>query len=201
VRVAECFEFAWETFKRYIGELIVTTLVLLLAFAAVSFVAQVAFRGSGFAVNLLTAGLVAAGLANVARNAARGQAPTVHDAIAPCRDRPGDHLIIGLALNCGVLLLGVGWLVTAFLFMFAPLLAIDGADFKQALVGSKDVVLAKPGELVGLYFVLLVFNAIGAMLMFVGLLVTLPMTALALVKAYEQLGTTVLPRGAAEPPV
>jgi hypothetical protein len=123
---------------------------------------------------------------NVARIAARGGSPTLEDAFLPYRVRQGDYLIVGLAANIGALAFGVGALVSGFICLFAPLLVVDGDDYKHALVRSKDLMFSHLGEGVVLFAVLTLINLIGFATI-IGALVTLPVSALALLKAYEKL--------------
>jgi uncharacterized membrane protein len=136
-------------------------------------------------IGLLITGLFWGGLMVAARKAARGEVPTLGDAFSPFNERPGDYILVGLAVVLGLLACGVGLFVTSFLFLFAPLCVVEGGDWQQSLTRSKDLVLANMGESVAFYLVLIALNLAGALAFGVGLLVTLPVTALAIVKAYE----------------
>jgi uncharacterized membrane protein len=196
MRVVECFEYGWETFKRHVSELVVVTFTLMIASMLIQVVLRLGLRQYGLGLSLLVFGPVVGGLMAAARKATLGEPPTIDDAFAPCTTRPGDYLIVGLAINIGALVCGVGWFASSFIFMFAPLLLVDGLDFKQALRVSKELTFAKVGELLAFYLALLVLNMIGSMLLGIGLLVTLPVSALALIRAYE---LATLPAGLLPP--
>jgi uncharacterized membrane protein len=86
----------------------------------------------------------------------------------------------------------IGVIVTGYLFLFAPLLVVDGKDFKAALRESKDLTIANLGDLLGLFIVLMGLNVLGA-ITFIGWLAALPITSLMLVHAYEQVRARSLP--------
>lgn len=92
------------------------------------------------------------------------------------------------------MLCGIGVFVTGYLFLFAPLLVVDGRDFKAALRESKDLTTANLGDLLGLFIVLVGLNVLGAITL-IGWLAALPITSLMLVHAYEQVRTRSLPSG------
>jgi hypothetical protein len=194
MRIGECLQFGWETWKRYASAFVFIGVVLFLANALAQAAASAAQRNFGVAVGMLMGGLFWGGLMVVARKAARGEEPSIADAFLPWKERPGDYVLVGFAVNAGVLLCGVGALVTSFLFLFAPLCVADGADWKQALTRSKDLMLANVNDAVVFYLVLFAVNLAGVLACGIGLLVSLPVTALALVKAHQLWATpTALP--------
>jgi hypothetical protein len=195
MRVGESLEGAWQTFKQHTGALVGATFALILTQGVVqAILARALHFPMSFLLNLLVSGLVMGGLMNVARIAARGQEPTVSDAFAPFASRQGDYLIVGLAAGSGSILCGLGVLVTGYLFLFAPLLVVDGKDFRVALRESKDLAIAHLGDLLGLFIILIGLNVLGV-LTFVGWLAALPITSLMVVHAYEQVRTRSLPSG------
>jgi uncharacterized membrane protein len=185
MRIGECLQFGWETFKRHVSAFVVIGLVLFLANAAVQFAAALVLRRYGGALGMLVSGLFWGGLMIAARKAARGEEPSLADAFEPFKQRPGDYIIVGFAIEIGVVACGVGALVTSFLFLFAPLCVAEGGDWKQSLTRSKDLILANMSEAIVFYLVLAALNIAGALALGVGLLVTIPVSALAIVKAYE----------------
>lgn len=198
MRVSESLESAWQTFKQHTGALVAATFALVLT--------QIVFQAImmrstswilSWALPMLVSGLVLGGHMNVARIAARGEEPTLADAFAPFTARQGDYLLVGLAFGAGSVLLVIGALVTGFLFLFAPLLVVDGRDFKTALRESKDLTFGNLGSgVLALFFVLVALNVLGV-ITGIGWLVTLPLSSLMVVRAYESLRTRVLPAGEA----
>lgn len=193
MQVGESLEGAWQTFKQHTGALVAATFALVVVQMVVQgILARTLNPPMAFVLNLLLSGLMMGGLMNVARIAARGQEPSVADAFAPFTARQGDYLLVGLAVGSGTILCGIGLLVTGFLFLFAPLLVVDGEDFKTALRRSKDLMVANLGEFLGLYLVLIALNVLGGITL-IGWLVALPITSIMLVRAYEQLRARGLP--------
>jgi hypothetical protein len=184
---ASCVEYGWEIFKRQTSGLVAAAFCLVVLQAASQPVFRFLLRSPIASLSgLFLTGLVSGGLMLVARRAMRGQEPTLSDAFEPFRARQGDYLLVGFALAAGVIACGIGVLVTSFLFMFAPLLVADGADFKVALTRSKDLVLANLGDTLALFALLAAINMLGAITV-IGWLVSVPVSAIAVVKAFEQL--------------
>jgi hypothetical protein len=197
MQVSESLEDAWQTFKEHTGSLVAATFALVVAQLVVqSLLARTLSVPLSFLVNLLLGGLVMGGQMNVARIAARGGDPTLADAFAPCKARQGDYLLVGLAVGAGSMLFGIGAIVTGYLFLFAPLLVVDGRDFKAALRESKDLLVAHLGEVLPLFLAVIALNVLG-FITFIGWLAAMPITSLMLVRAYEQLRTRALSGGTA----
>jgi membrane-anchored glycerophosphoryl diester phosphodiesterase (GDPDase) len=200
MQVSESLEDAWQVFKRHTGALVAATFALILSQLVLqALLARTVHFPLSFALNLLVFGLVIGGLMNVARLASRGQEPTLADAFAPCKARQGDYLLVGLAFGAGGLVFIVGALVTSYLFLFAPLLVVDGRDFKTALRQSKDLMVANVGEVLGLFLALVALNVLGV-ITFIGWLAALPISALMVVNAYERLRARSLTTGGAAAP-
>jgi hypothetical protein len=187
MRIGECLGFGWEIFKRHTGGLVAATFCLGVAQSVLFGVLSLALRWP-FTVfaNMLLSGLTLGGMMNVARIAAGGGSPTLDDAFLPYRKRQGDYLLVGLVANIGTIAFVIGALVSGFICLFAPLLVVDGDDYKHALTRSKDLMFEHFGKGVVLFGVLALINAIGVLTV-IGVLVTAPVSALALLKAYEQL--------------
>jgi hypothetical protein len=184
--VGECVEFGWNEFKRKPAAYVLTTFVLLVAFAAAQF-ATMHLRNVGFLVGLVLGPMYWICNVAVARKGATGAEPTLNDAFRPFSERQGDYLMVSLAIASGAILCGIGIVVTWFLFAFSAILVLDGRDFKTAVIESKDLVLKHPAEVAILVIVLVALSVAGALACGVGTLVTTPISALAFVKAYEQL--------------
>jgi predicted small integral membrane protein len=180
-------DYAWTTFKLRTSSLVAATFGTALALCVAHGVLAltVSWPVAAFA-SLLLSGLAAGGMMNAARIAGRGDDPSLRDAFQPFSARQGDYLLVGLGLGAGVVLCWVGVLATNLLFLFAPLLVAEGSDYKQALTRSKDLVLGNFSDALSLFAVLAALNMLGAITV-IGWLVTVPLTALTIVKAYEQL--------------
>ncbi len=184
--VGACVEYGWNEFKRRPAAYLLTTFVLLILYAGAQF-ATMYLKGIGVLLGLLLGPLYWVCMLAVARKGASGAEPTLSDAVAPFTERQGDYLVVALAIVSGAVLCGVGIVITWFLFGFAPLYVLEGRDFKSAVIASKELVLKYPGEVAMLALLLFALNLAGALACGIGTLVTTPISALAFVKAYEQL--------------
>jgi hypothetical protein len=184
--LGECLEYGWNTFKQSAGAYALVSFVLLLAYLVAQLVAS-RLRGAGVAIGLLLAPIYWICTMSAARAGARGGAPTLNDAFRPFTERQGDYLMVALALTAGVILCGIGIFVSWFLFFFAPLLALDGRDFKRAVLESKDLVLKYPGDVAMLMIVSAAINFAGSLACGLGLIVSAPVTSLMVLKGFEQL--------------
>jgi hypothetical protein len=184
--LGECLEYGWNTFKKSAGAYALVSFVLLLAYVIGQVIAA-RLRAAGVALGMLLAPLYWICTMSVARAGARGAEPTLSDAFRPFTSRQGDYLMVALALTAGVLLCGIGIIATWFLFFFAPLLALEGRDFKQAVLESKNLVLKYPGDVALLVIVTAAVNFAGSLACGLGLIVSTPIASLAVVKAFEQL--------------
>jgi uncharacterized membrane protein len=126
--------------------------------------------------------------------------PTIDDAFRPLAERQGDYLMVCLAMSAGAIACLVGAVATWFLCIFAALLALDGRDFKQAVIESKDIVLKYPGDVAALVVVTWALNVVGHLACAIGLLFTMPVTCLMVIKAYEQLSAKLALQPPVEPP-
>jgi len=198
--VGECIEYGWNEFKRKPAAYVLTTFVLLVLYAGAQF-ATMYLKGIGFVLGLILGPLYWICTIAVARKGATSAEPTLNDAFQPFTERQGDYLMIALAMAAGAILCGVGIVITWFLFMFSAILALEGRDFKTALMESKELVLKYPGEVAMLTIVLCALNLVGLIACGVGTLVTTPISTLATVKAYEQLTRPGILPAAIEPPL
>jgi uncharacterized membrane protein len=198
--ILECLEFAWETFKRHASALVIIALVLGVVQAVLNGVLTWSLGRVGPFASILASGLPWGGMMLAARKAARGETPTLNDAFIPFNARQGEYLIVGLAANIGVLMCGIGVLISACLCLFAPLAVVDGAEWKPALLRSKDLVLRDPAAIALFFATLIALNVAGFIVFGLGLLVSVPVSALAIVKAHELASTRfALPPNPAEP--
>lgn len=104
--------------------------------------------------------------------------------------------IMGIAIAIGSIFLVIPGLIAAVLLGFAPLLVIDrGMSPMDALKASVD--LAKPHmmSLIGFGIAAFVVNFIGMLCLGVGMLVTAPMTFMAVIQIYRSLAGAGARRG------
>lgn len=198
MRTRESFSIGWQSFKAQAVPLMVLTFILLLTQALISAAASLALR-PGIA-SLLASGLVWGGFMTLARKVSRGAVPTMDDAFAPFRERQIDFLIVGAAAASGAVLGPLGGLVTGFFTLFSASYVADGDDFKTALLRSKDAMIAQPWPALRLFLGLIAVNLLGAAALGVGLLVSIPVSALAVLAARSQAAATYASRAASAQP-
>jgi uncharacterized membrane protein len=101
----------------------------------------------------------------------------------------GAVVVNGIATIVGLILLIVPGVVVALMFFFAQYLVIDRSLTPiVALQESMRITNGHKWKLLGLVGVLTLINIFGALLLLIGLLVTIPLTSLAIVHAYRILG-------------
>jgi hypothetical protein len=200
--VGECVEYGWNEFKQRPAAYVLATFVLLVLYAGAQ-ATTMYLKGVDVLLGLILGPFFWVCTLAVARKGASGAEPTLNDAFSPFTERQGDYLMVALAIISGAVLCGIGAIITWFLFGFAPLYALEGRDFKSAVIESKDLVLKHPGEVAMLVLVLGALNLAGVLACGVGTLITTPIAALAFVKGYEQLTRPgiLTAGGPAAPPV
>ena len=96
--------------------------------------------------------------------------------------------IYGIAATIGLALLIVPGVLLALAFGFAPLLTADGqTDPVEAFRVSSRLTRGSRGQLFGLWLLLVSVNLLGVLALGVGVVVTVPMSALAVVYAFRHL--------------
>ncbi len=103
----------------------------------------------------------------------------------------GTSILLGLAVGVGFLLLIVPGIIFALMFIFSTFLVIDREiDPIEAMKESYRMTRGHKWNLLGLLLMLILVNLLGVLALIVGLLVSVPVTALALTHAYRVLGGT-----------
>jgi len=88
----------------------------------------------------------------------------------------------------GAFLVGVGVILIVYvqmIYVFAPLLAVDyGLDFWPAMEFSRRTIQSRFFEFFGFFLILALINLAGALFLFVGLVVTIPLLWISITAAY-----------------
>lgn len=201
--VGECFRFGWETFKKRPGFFIGVMLILSIISGIVSRVfpapnAQTPSSILGlvlvtFILGLLIEALVKMGSINLLLKAHEDPASAkVSDLWYPqwgtFLNYIGAGILSGVLIVIGFILLIVPGIYLALRFMFVPYLVIDKKlSPVDALKESSRITLGHKWQLLGLVAALIGINIVGAILLLVGLLVTIPVSMLVVVHAYRVL--------------
>ena len=102
------------------------------------------------------------------------------------------ELLVGLIVLVGFVLLIVPGVIAILAYMFVQYLVIDkGLGPIEALKESARITRGSRWELLFLLLIVFVLNILGAVALLVGLLVSIPVTALAMVHAYRTLEAKV----------
>lgn len=107
-------------------------------------------------------------------------------------------VFIGVAVLVGLVLLIVPGIIVALMFSLAPYLMLEH-DYKplQAIKESQRMTKGNRGKLLLLVLAIIVMNIVGAVLLLIGLLVSVPVSTLAFVHAYRMLADkATLPQAA-----
>jgi len=182
MKTADYLRFGYRTFTAHFAGLLSIGVAIAASQAIVHWaLGFIALRALADAVEVLLSGLFVAGLFNACRSAALGRVPRLADAFEPFVRRPLQALAASAALSAGLLLFGVGVLITGFLFVFSLLLVCEGDSGWRALLHSKRLVLSNPVRVLALLGALALLNLLGALALGIGLLVTTPISLLSLI--------------------
>jgi len=193
--------FGWETFKKRPWFFVGATLVILFAYGVVGAITNGidgAIGGSaedpsviGGLLNLVLSTFVGMGV--MAFFIAAHDDPETVDLSALWHPRPfwsflGTSILVGLVVGIGFVLLIVPGILAAIFFMFSTVLVIDrNLGPIEAMKESMRIGRGHRWTLLGLLALLALIGLAGMLALFVGLLVAIPVTALAFVHAYRVL--------------
>lgn len=193
--------FGWETFKRRPWLFVGSTLIILLA-TGVS-------EGIGSAIDAVVTGspeqpsilgaLVHLGLGTLISMGATAFYLAAHDnpetATLSTLWHPqpfwkylGMYILVVLVIAAGLVLLIVPGIIFALMFMFAPFIVIEREVGPiDAMKESHRITRGHKWPLLGLVALLVLINLLGLLALVVGLLISVPVSTLALVHAYRLL--------------
>jgi uncharacterized membrane protein len=193
--------FGWETFKKRPWFFVGSTVVILLASGlidAFSSALDAAVGGSaeqpsiiGTVVNLGLGTLL--GMGATAFYLAAHDNPDTVDLSALWHPQPfwkylGASILYALALIVGLILLIVPGIIFALMFMFTTFIVIDRElGPVEAMKESNRITYGHKWSLLGFTLVLVLINLLGVIALVVGLLVSIPVSSLAVTHAYRVL--------------
>lgn len=104
----------------------------------------------------------------------------------------GTKLLVAILIVFGLILFIVPGIIVGLMFMFAAYFVVDrGLAPLEAMAESRRITAGHRWHLFGFALLLILLNILGILCLFVGLLVTTPVTALAVVHAYRSLSRDV----------
>ncbi len=201
--IGECVRFGWDTFKKRAWFFVGVTLVIVL-------ISGVASQMTSLPENVQTmqGGVMVAAIAALVIGIVAGiciKMGTIvfllkaHDNVesAQISDLWAPHpfwkyVITGIATGVivlvGLILLIVPGIIWALRFMFASYIVMDkGMNAQGALKESWRMTKGSTWKLLGLVLVIAGLNIVGALCLIVGLLVSIPVSSLAFIRAYRTL--------------
>jgi len=112
----------------------------------------------------------------------------------------GGSILVGVIVIVGFILLIVPGIIWALRYLFVPYLVMERklAPF-EALKESARITYGHKWQLLGLLCLIVLINILGAILLLVGLLVSIPVSSLAMVHAYRTLSGQATPTQAQTP--
>jgi uncharacterized membrane protein len=200
--------FGWETFKKRPWFFVGSTVVILLASGlinAVTSAIDTALSGSAEEPSIV-GGLLSLGLGTLLSMGATAfylaaqDNPDTVDLSALWHPQPfwkflGASILFAIVIAIGLVLLIVPGIIFALMFMFTTFVVIDRELGPiEAMKESHRITYGHKWSLLGFTLLLVLINLLGAIALLVGLLVTIPVSSLAVAHAYRVLS------GAAPPP-
>lgn len=194
IDVGASISYGWEGFKKYPGQLIAAWLVVMVVSIVVSIIAGALSGDSAFLsliMNIivwLVSLALAKGLITIALDVTYGREPDLSKLFSG--EHFGQYLIasilMGLLISVGLILCIIPGLFAAVALQFTQYRVIDrGESATEALSGSWSLVQPQFWSLVLLIIALIGINMVGALLCLIGLLVTVPLSAVAVAHAYR----------------
>jgi uncharacterized membrane protein len=199
--IGSALRFGWETFKTRPWLFIGAMLILAAASAGVEALTRAidaTLTGAtdgpsllGFIVNLALGTIIGMG-ATAFFLAAHDNADTVALSSLwhpqPFWKYLGTSILVSLAIGVGLVLLIVPGIILGLMFMFTPFLVIERELGPiEAMKESHRITRGHKWNLLGLLLMTLLVNLLGALAFIVGLLVTIPVTVIAVTHAYRVL--------------
>ncbi len=188
--IKESLIFGWQKTQQHLGILIGSLLVLIVLFAATSALEE-KLPVIGSLVSLAVQTIISMGFVKILLNIVDGKPARFSDLYTTYRPF-WKYLILsilyGVIIFVGLLLLIVPGLILAVSLGFGMYLIIDKQLGPiEALQRSWAISAGVRLKLLGLGIISILINMAGALLLGVGLLVTIPLTTIAFVQIYRQL--------------
>jgi uncharacterized membrane protein len=192
-------KFAWEIFKKralfFVG---VTLLIGVISWIIGAIVGAVASSSDSPLVGL-TAFLLNLGFSTFLNMGVVNYALKAHDAPETAKIQDLWHpqvfwpylvatILVFICVVAGFILLVIPGIIVGIMLMFTPYLVVDrNRTAIEAMKESKRITDGAKGKLFVFGIALFFLNLVGALLLFVPLLVTIPVSMLAIAHAYRQL--------------
>lgn len=194
--LAEAVQFGWRTVREYPLFLVGTLLVAWGVPSLIKWGGDVALHDGApqFAIRLISMAVSATltlGLAKIYLRFRDGERPifeNLFDGISQFLKYLGASIIASVAVVMGLILLIVPGVVILIRLWFVGFVIVDKRSGPlDAIQQSWDISRGRTMDLLVLFFILIGLNLLGAICLGIGILVTLPMSGLALAHVYRSL--------------
>ncbi len=194
--IEAALRFGWNTFKKRPGFFVGVTLIIgIVSWITGFIIGLLGEPGEGMIgrlLNLLVTTLVDLGVVAVLLKAFDNvEAPQFADLWHPHRYLPylGATILMGLIVVVGLVLLIIPGIIASIMLMFTKFLVVDRS--LGPVEALKESVRITKGHRLNLFLFMLAIiaiNLVGALLLFVPLLVTVPVSGLAMIYVYRTIG-------------
>jgi uncharacterized membrane protein len=199
VKIGDYFSRGWEIFKQYAWAFVLFTLVTVLIAGLLSMLpSPLGLRTSGddplaganILVNIISP-ILGVGYYFVAFQIIRNRGYGFGDFFNGFKKFLPVFLtafVSGILIGIGFVLLILPGIYLAVAYLFAQLFVVDkNLNFWSAMESSRKVITKKWFSFFGFVLLLALLNVLGAMILGVGLLVTIPLSACVVAAAYEDI--------------
>lgn len=203
--IENSIKFGWETFKKRPWFLIGAAAIMLVLSSISSTVSESMHQNGmisliGFLISLGVSTLIDMGLTALTLKAHDNIETVKYEDLwhpKPFWKYLGASILTGLIVAVGLVLLIVPGVIFALMFFFVKFIMIERELMPvEALKESARITSGHKWALLGLLLFAIVINIVGALCLLVGLLVSIPVTALSVAHAYRSL-TQSAPQAAA----
>ena len=192
--IEEALRFGWQKTKEN-SLVLFEVLLTLFALQVVSAIIRSSLHGTALgalaSIAVGVAGIVlGTGLLLITLRVARGE-PIEYKQIVPPMSLVWKvflaSLLIGVLVFAGLILLVIPGIYFALRFSMVRFAVLDGAGVMESFEKSTKLTDGYKWQLLGFFAVIVLINIVGALLLMVGLLVTVPVTMIALAQVYLKL--------------
>ncbi len=192
--IREAIQFGWDKTRVHSALVFQVVLTIFALYVLQAMVGHtISNTALGFMANVVIVVLqfvIGVGATVIVLKLAKGTPSHYRDLIPPAR--LAWHfllasLLAGLIVLCGLILLIIPGIYFALRYSMVRFCIIDGDGVKESLRHSRAITEGVKWELLGFFIVLILLNLLGAVLLLVGLLVTLPVSMLAAAHVYLKL--------------
>ena len=192
--ISESIRFGWEKTRSHSGlifKVILTLFAAQIAHSIISSTLMPSLEGI-FAMIVLTVVSVVLGTGAmvITLKIARGQHANYSDIVPPLELVVRyffASLLAGIVIVLGFILLIIPGIYLLLRYSMVRFAAIDGKGIIESLKESGKLTHGVKWNLLGFFLVLIALNILGAIPLFLGLLITLPVTAIAYAHVYNKL--------------